>query len=240
MRSSGSGRRLFTREQASADVAAAGAVEVPPPPPVRSRPMTPSKRIRRRPEDAEREILDAAEALLKEIRFRDLTVDTVTAAARMKRSNFYHYFKDRNELVMRLVDRIAGEMFESTRPWLESENPDRVAALRQGLRDVVRIWSQHAEVLAAMNEASHQDEAAQRYFRGGVVQEYIDEIAKLIRREKRLGLTNVTKPAEVARALILLNVNYMTERVTLDHVKPDAVADVLIQIWVGAIYPDHA
>ena len=149
--------------------------------------MTAKRRIRRKPEDAEREILDAAEALLKEIRFRDLTVDAVAAAANMRRSNFYNYFKDRNELVMRLVDRIAGEMFAATRFWLENENPDRVAALRQGLRDVARIWSRHADVLAAMNEASHHDEAAQRYFRGGVVQQYIDQIAKLIRQREAPG-----------------------------------------------------
>ena len=200
--------------------------------------QTATKRIRRKPEDAERELLDAAEALLKEIRFRDLTVDAVTTAAKMKRSNFYNYFKDRNELVMRLVDRIAGEMFAATRPWLEGENPDRPAAMRQGLRDVVRIWSRHADVLAAMNEAAHHDEAAQRFFRGGVVQEYIDQIARLIRREKRQGLTNVSNPGEVARALILLNVNYMTERVTMDQARPQAVSAVLEQIWLATLYPD--
>jgi AcrR family transcriptional regulator len=199
--------------------------------------MTPKRRIRRKPEDAEREILDAAEALLKEIRFRDLTVDAVAAAANMQRSNFYNYFKDRNELVMRLVDRIGGEMFAATRSWLESEDPDRVAALRQGLRDVVRIWSRHADVLAAMDEASYHDEAAQRYYRGGVVQQYIDQIAKLIRQEKRQGLTNVANPNEIARALVLLNVNYMTERVSMDHARPDAVASVLTGIWTATLYP---
>ena len=199
--------------------------------------MTAKRRIRRKPEDAEREILDAAEALLKEIRFRDLTVEAVTAAANMRRSNFYNYFKDRNELVMRLVDRVAGEMFAATRAWLESENPDRVAAVRQGLLNVVRIWSRHADVLAAMNEASYHDEVAQRYFRGGIVQEYINQIAKLIRREKRKGLTKVANPNEVARALILLNVNYMTERITMDHARPEAVTSVLAQIWVATLYP---
>ena len=199
--------------------------------------MTAKRRIRRKPEDAEREILNAAEALLKEIHFRDLTVDAVTAAANMRRSNFYNYFKDRNELVMRLVDRVVGEVFDAGRPWLESENPNRVAAVRQGLLDVVLIWSRHADVLAAMNAASHHDEVAQQYFRDGIVQEYIDQIAKLIRREKRQGLTNVTSPAEVARALILLTINYMTERVTTDHARPEAVTSVLAEIWVGALYP---
>lgn len=200
--------------------------------------MTAKRRIRRKPEDAERAILDATETLLKEIRFRDLTVDAVAAAANMRRSNFYNYFKDRNELIMRLVDRIGGEMFAATRQWLESEDPDRVAALRQGLRDVVRIWSRHADVLAAINEASYHDEAAQKYYRGGVIQQFIDQIATLIRREKRQGLTTVANPNEVARALTLLNVNYMTERITMDHARPEAVASVLASIWVATLYPD--
>lgn len=77
-------------------------------------------------------------------------------------------------------------------------------------------------------------------FRGGVVQQYIDQIAKLIRDEKRQGLTNVANPNEVARALTLLNVNYMTERVTTDHARPDAVASVLAGIWIATLYPDAA
>ncbi|WP_372791498.1 TetR/AcrR family transcriptional regulator [Paraconexibacter sp.] len=193
--------------------------------------------MRRKPEVAEQEILDAAEALLSEVRFRDLTVDDVMARTAMKRSNFYTYFNDRNELVMRLVDRIAGEMFAATEPWLSGENPDRVAALRQGLRAVVRIWSQHAAVLAAMNEASHHDEVAQQFFRGGIVQEYIDRITLLLRREKRDGITAVRNPGETARALILLNVNYMTERVTGEGARPESVATALEGIWIPVLYP---
>jgi hypothetical protein len=65
----------------------------------------------------------------------------------------------------------------------------------------------------------------------------IDQIAKLIRREKRQGLTKAASPAEVARALILLTVNYMTERVTMDHARPEAVTSVLAEIWGATLYP---
>ena len=202
--------------------------------------MTAKRRIRRKPEDAERAILDAAETLLKEIRFRDLTVDAVAAAANMRRSNFYNYFKDRNELVMRLVDRIAGEMFAATRLLARKREP------RSRRRTAARVARCRPDLEPARRRAGgderglHHDEAAQRYFRGGVVQQYIDQIAKLIRREKRQGLTKVANPNEVARALILLNVNYMTERVTMDHARPEAVASVLAQIWVATLYPDAA
>jgi hypothetical protein len=30
----------------------------------------------------------------------------------------------------------------------------------------------------------------------------------------------------------------MTERVTIDHARPETVASVLAQIWIAALYPD--
>jgi AcrR family transcriptional regulator len=200
--------------------------------------VTTQKRVRRTPEAARREILDAAEDLLKDMRFRDLEVDEVMARTGMKRSTFYNYFSDRNELVMRLVERIADEMFAATADWLDGRNEDRVEAVRQGLREVARIWSQHAAVLSAMNEASYHDEAAQHYFRGGVVQAYIDRVAARLRREKKAGLTRVRNPAETARALMLLNINYMTERLRTDGAKPENVAAVLEDVWLAVLYPD--
>ena len=199
--------------------------------------MKAERRVRRKPEVAEREILDAAEGLLKEVQFRDLTVDEVMAKTGMQRSNFYTYFADRNELVMRLVDRIAGGMFASTATWVEGEGEDRRAALRQALWSVVRIWSEHAAVLGAMNEAAYHDEVAQRYFRGGIVQDYIDAVAAQLRREKRAGLTQVRSPAETALALITLNVNYMSERLRGDGARPENIAAVLEEIWLAVIYP---
>lgn len=200
--------------------------------------MTPTKRVRRKPEVAEQEILDAAEGLLEEVQFRDLTVDAVMAKTGMRRSNFYTYFDDRNALVMRLVDRIAGEMFAATAPWTDGEDDDRPAALRHALRATVQIWNEHAVILSAMNEAAYHDEAAQRYFRDGIMQEYIDRIAMMLRREKRAGLTQIRNPAEIARALILLNVNYLTERLPDDGARPASIAAILEDVWLGAIYPD--
>ena len=61
------------------------------------------RRRRRSPEVAEREILAAAEELLRERPFRELTVDEVMRRTELSRPSFYVYFKDRHELVLRLV-----------------------------------------------------------------------------------------------------------------------------------------
>lgn len=193
------------------------------------------KRLRRKPEDAQREILDAAEALLAQIEFRDLTVEAVMERTAMQRSNFYNYFADRNELVMALVARVADEMFAGTADWLDAEGGDRREAARQGLRTVVRVWGEHAHVLRAMNEASYHDDAARRFFREGIVQDYIDRVARGLRREKRAGLTKISNPDETAEALLLLNVNYLSERLGNDD-STASVARVLEEIWIATLY----
>src|SRR5919202_868489 len=52
-------------------------------------------RRRQRRQDAEREILEAAERLLRQRRFRDVTVDDVMAATSQSRTAFYRFFADR-------------------------------------------------------------------------------------------------------------------------------------------------
>ncbi len=195
------------------------------------------KRVRRRPEDAQREILDAAETMLRELDFRDLEVEELMNRTAMQRSNFYNYFADRNELVMALVARVAEEMFAATALWLETEGGDRREAMRKGLRSVVRIWHDHSHVLRAMNEASYHDEAAQQFFRRGIVQDYIEQVARMLRRERRAGLNQVVNPTETARALILMNINYLSERFGENGPSNLAVSRIIEGIWVATVYP---
>lgn len=195
----------------------------------------PAKRIRRSPEAAEAEILDAAEQLLTEMPFRDLTVERVMERTGMKRSNFYNYFSDRNELVMGLVRRIEDENRAGTTGWIEAESDDPVEAARAGLLATVRVWRKHAHVLRAISEAAASDEAAQRFFRDGLVESYIVDVASRLRRERDAGTSEIEDPEEVARALLLMNVNYLSEALNGD-VSDEVAARVLQRIWLAALY----
>jgi hypothetical protein len=97
-------------------------------------------RVRRKPEDGEREILDAAERLLEQRDFRDLTVDEVMSGTGMVRSAFYNYFENRNELAMWLLQRIEAEMTEASATWLEQPLDDRAAGIEAGLLEVAAIY----------------------------------------------------------------------------------------------------
>lgn len=196
------------------------------------------KRVRRRPEDAEREILDAAEDFLQDHDFRELSVDELMRRTGMVRSTFYHYFPDRGAVIARLLEPIRDEMLTAATGWLEGLDDEPTRALARTLRRVAEAWAAHAHLLRAANEAAHYDPDVERLYLAMAVEDFAKPIAALLRRERRAGRTAVSNPEEVARALMLMNVNVFAER--LGRRPPDspaAVARTLTQIWAGTIYP---
>ena len=162
-------------------------------------------RVRRKPEDGEREILDAAEKLLETRDFRDLKVDDVMKGTGMVRSAFYNYFENRNDLVLRLVQRIEDEMMDAAATWLDEPPDDPVAAIEAGLLEVARVWSRHGRVLAAVHEASYHDREVERSYRGGLIENFIEAVTARMQAENESGRADVEEPEEVARALLLMN-----------------------------------
>ena len=100
------------------------------------------RRRRRTPEEAEREILDAAEAFLRERPFRDLTIDEVMDGTGLSRPSFYVYFRDRHHLALKLIDLIGSEMFTTAEPWLAGEGHDP-EGLREALLGTARVFDAH-------------------------------------------------------------------------------------------------
>ena len=194
------------------------------------------KRTRRSPEVAEALILDTAEVLLRERPFRDLSVDELMSRAGMRRSSFYTYFKDRSELVVRLIARIGGEMLAVADRWLAGPSENEVEDVREALREVIRIYAEHGPVLAAIAEAAHHDDEVERVF-GGQLENFRAAVATRIRSEKRAGRSTVTNPEQAARALVLMTERFLAQRLGREpQDRPLGVAKVLEQIWIRTIY----
>src|SRR5215211_1653038 len=94
------------------------------------------RRRRRTPEVAEREIVAAAEELLRERPFRELTVDEVMRRTDLSRPSFYVYFRDRHHLVLRVVEHLGAELFQMSDRWLRG-NGDGPDLARQALDGIV-------------------------------------------------------------------------------------------------------
>src|SRR2546423_5174042 len=197
-----------------------------------------ARRIRRLPQDAEREILDAAESLLAERPFREMGVDDVMARTGMTRSTFYHYFRNVDDVAIALMRRVQGEMMEAAAPWLDTgADHDPVVAAQHAIRSSAEIFARNAAVLTAIHEASFQSDAVLAVLRHGVLEDWIRAIAAQLHVQRDRGLTRVEDPEEIARALLLMNTTVFVER--LGHQPadtPEAVAETLAHIWVGALY----
>jgi TetR/AcrR family transcriptional regulator, ethionamide resistance regulator len=201
---------------------------------------TKPRRTRRLRDDAEREILDAAEALLAKRSFGALSVDDLMTRTGMTRSSFYHYFGSLDDVAVALMRRVQGEMMEAAAPWLRTDHQlDPAAAAELGIRASADVFARHGLVISAIHEASFRYETVQREWREGVLEDWIRAIASQLRAQRERGLTRVADPEEVARALLLMNTAVFVER--LGKRPPDAaqdVADALAEIWIGALYPD--
>ena len=202
--------------------------------------MTKPRRIRRRPHVARREILDAAEVLLAERPFLELSVDDLMASTSMTRSSFYHYFRSLDEVAIALMRRVQGEMLEATAPWLRVDyEGDPAVGLEQGIRASAEVFARHGVVLSAIHEASFRYEAVQREWRDGVLEDWIGAVAAQLRAQRDRGLTRVADAEEIARALLLMNTAVLVERLGKQPPdQPDAVADTLAEIWIGALFPE--
>src|SRR2546423_12535907 len=119
-----------------------------------------TRRRRRSPAEAEREILESAERFLRLRPLRELTIDEVMAGTGLSRPAFYVYFRDRHDLVLRLIGEIGAELFEMADIWLKGGD------LPASVDGVVAVYAKHGRVLRALSgpagEESYREAGASR------------------------------------------------------------------------------
>jgi TetR/AcrR family transcriptional regulator, ethionamide resistance regulator len=193
------------------------------------------RRPRHDPRETEQEILQAAEALLQEIPFREVTVARVMRRTGLKRPAFYTHFKDRHDLMLRVVQHIGDELFAMAEKWFGGDDP--AADLRAALNGSVEVFMTHGPVLTALAEAAPTDERVEAAYLA-LVQAFVDASTEHIRAEQASGRTRADLDVdELARALVLLNERYLT--MALGHhpqADPRRVADVLFHVWTSSLY----
>src|SRR4051795_12119156 len=156
-----------------------------------------TRRRRRSPAEAEREILESAERFLRERPLRELTIDEVMAGTGLSRPAFYVYFRDRHDLVLRLLGLIAGQLFEMADIWLKGGD------LRASVEGVVQVYADHGPVLRAISDAAVDDPDVEDAYHS-LVQRFIDATAEHIRIEQKDGRAEgMTAPRPAAPPLLI-------------------------------------
>ena len=195
----------------------------------------PRRRRRRTPEVAEQEIIAAAAALLRERPFRELTVDEVMRRTELSRPSFYVYFRDRHQLVLRVVELLGGELFTMSERWLRGTGDQRAVA-RDALEGIVSVFAEHGPVLRALADAATDDPRVERAY-ANLVQSFVDATARFIEDEVAAGRVLPLEPRETAKALVWMMERYLTLSLGREPLTPrEAVVDALATIWIRVLY----
>lgn len=209
--------------------------------------MNGGRRARRhRPEEAERIILAAARAFLEERPFREMTVEGVMSRTGLSRPAFYAYFKDRYELVTRLLEGVGGLLFAMDRRWLAGEVNGGRDAAREVLADTLRASSEtflrYGPLLRAISDAASQDPTVEEVYRRGLIGRMIEAVAARITRDVEAGNSaGDLNPEETARALVLMTERYLLDAFGRPSGKPspaaaEDVVGTLERVWVRTLY----
>jgi AcrR family transcriptional regulator len=195
----------------------------------------PARRRRRTPEIAEREIIAAAEAFLREQPFRALTVDEVMRRTDLSRPSFYVYFRDRHHLVLRVVEHLGSELFSMSERWLRGTGEGTQLA-REALEGIVEVYAAHGPVMRALADAAADDPGVEEAYTA-IVESFVQATARHIEDEIAVGRILPVDPRETAKALVwmmerYLNLSFGREPAT----SPQAVTATLTTIWTRVLY----
>jgi AcrR family transcriptional regulator len=193
-----------------------------------------ARRRRRTPEAAQREIIEAAEQLLKERPFRELTVDEVMRRTGLSRPSFYVYFKDRHELVLRIVGHLQGEILQSANRWYDTVGGGP-AVLREALEGTVGAYARHAPVMRALADAAVEDPGVESAY-DALVQGFVDITARHVEQEMRAGLIAPLDAREAAKALTWMTERYLYHSFGPNRVPAARVHETLAALWNRSLY----
>jgi TetR/AcrR family transcriptional regulator, ethionamide resistance regulator len=195
-------------------------------------------RRRRSPEEAEREILDAAESFLRERPFRELTVEEVMARTGLSRPAFYAYFRDRYGLVRGILERAGSELFEIDRGWLEGTGEVSRVKVRETLEGGAAFFARRGPLLRAVNDASSGDQEIERMYRFGLIERFAQAVTARIRQGQAEGeMSAELDPEAVGLALVLMTERYLLDTVSRDaEIDPEPIVEALTTIWTRTLY----
>jgi AcrR family transcriptional regulator len=192
-------------------------------------------RRRRSPEVAEREIIAAAESFLRERPFRELTVDEVMRRTDLSRPSFYVYFRDRHQLVLRVVGQIRSELFAMSERWYRGEGDGRQLA-RDAAEGIVAVFAEHGRVLRALGDAAADDPEVEAAY-DALVESFVTATARHIEAEIAAGRILPLDAGETAKALVWMMERYLSLSLGRESTTaPEVVVETLATIWGRVLY----
>jgi AcrR family transcriptional regulator len=181
-------------------------------------------------------IVEAATELIRRTPYGALTVDDVMREAGAGRTIFYRHFDDLADLLR----RAGREAFEGL---LQAEHELRAAQadggpdiVRAAIEPAVAVYRQHGPLLRAIAEAAASGDEQIAAGQQAMLERFDVLVAEALRASPRLAGRSDDEIAETARALNLLNVNYLLDAFGREpRVSTETAVRTLAGIWAGLL-----
>lgn len=193
-------------------------------------------RRRQQREETRRQILDAAQAFLRERSFRELSVDALMSRTGHTRTVFYRHFDDIPSLVLALMEEVGSELVEVAQSWAQTERvaPD---VARERLAAFVDFYVRHGPLVRAVAEAAHHDDAVERAY-NGMVEGFMALTATAIQARVDSGELAPLDAPEIARALVRMLNGYLHDALGGEQpTDPERVLETVWTIWTRTLFP---
>jgi len=188
--------------------------------------------------EREAAILETAERLLEARSPQEISVDDLARGAGISRPSFYFYFPSKDAVFLTLIDRLVEQADAARGDVLERLPEDPPAMWRRGLQVFFETFGAHrAVVLAGAQIRTANAEARELW--AEVMEHWVQDAAGAIESERARGAAPPGPDArQLATALVSMNerVMYATFAGDPPAVPEGAVMDVLLSIWLNAIY----
>ncbi|HVV07895.1 TetR/AcrR family transcriptional regulator [Amycolatopsis sp.] len=189
-------------------------------------------------DDREQAILATAEKLLETRPLREISIDDLARGAGISRPTFYFYFRSKDAVLLALLERVAGEADSRSLEVMARPPADPAEAWRACINVFYETFRSHRAVTLASASARATDGEVARLW-SSVMNRWVDRITTVIEAERARGAAPAGRPArELAVALNLMNERMLHATFAGESptVAESDVVDVLLEIWLAAIY----
>lgn len=194
---------------------------------------------RTRRESVRASLCDALLELVEQMPFKDILVDDLARAAGIKRSAFYVYFSDKQDLLVATAADTAEALYREADRWWHGEGPPE-ERLIEAITGMAELYERHASLLRAATEVSTYDDEVRVFWRG-IVERFIEATAAHLRGERSRGrVPPALEPQSTAESLV-----WMAERCCYIYLasgerSAHELVGLLGATWTAALYPAPA
>ena len=182
------------------------------------------------------DVLRATEELLSSgASWSELGVERIAGGAGISRTAFYFYFRDKRELLMRLTEDVAEQLYVEADRWYSGED-DPEEEMREALGKIAALYEQHSPLLRVIVEVSTYDDEVAEFWRSALGR-FIEATRQRIELEQGAGRAPASPADATAFALV-----WMTERTFYQQVvqqpafSRDESVEALVGIWMRSVF----